>query len=236
MKISGVQAEPFSALRRPGRASGSITATSESPGADQAQFLGVAEAELTPQVRAAIAMLVVELEDLRNEVRRLKAQLAEAEAAADADPLTGVKNRRAFVRELRRVSAFVQRYGAPASVVYIDLDDLKGMNDRLGHAAGDAALKAVAERLSAHVRESDVVGRLGGDEFAVALVHADRAAAIAKAEALAAVVEAEPVAGGEWLAPLRVSWGVSEVDPSLDPETLIAQADHLMFAMKRERR
>src|ERR1700751_604275 len=119
MKISGVQAEPFSALRPRGGGPATLTAASASPVADEAQFLGVSETELTPQVRAAIAMLVVELEDLRGEVRRLKSQLAEAEAAADTDSLTGVKNRRAFVRELRRISAFVQRYGAAASGIYI---------------------------------------------------------------------------------------------------------------------
>ena len=162
-------------------------------------------------------------------------RLAEAEAAADQDPLTSARNRRAFVRELRRIAAFAQRYGEPASLVYFDLDDLKAINDRFGHAAGDAALQAVADRLATHVRESDVVGRMGGDEFAVLLVQADLAVAEAKAETLARLVGAEPVKAGEWLAPLRLSWGACQIDPTKDPEALIADADAAMFAMKRAR-
>jgi diguanylate cyclase (GGDEF)-like protein len=120
-------------------------------------------------------------------------------------------------------------------MVYFDVDDLKGVNDRFGHAAGDAALKAVADRLSTHVRESDIVARIGGDEFAVLLVHADDATAHAKAEMLARLVETDPVSAGAWLAPLRVSWGVRQLDPAADPEALIADADAAMFVMKRAR-
>ncbi len=203
--------------------------------ADQAQFLGVSETELTPAVRAAIATLVVELNDLRAEIQRLKARLMEAESAADEDPLTTAKNRRAFLREARRVAAFAQRYGSPASLVYFDLDDLKGVNDRFGHAAGDAVLQAVADRLVSHVRESDLVGRMGGDEFAVLLAQADFSTAQAKAEMLARLVEAEPVPVDNWAIPIRISWGVRQLDPALDVESQLAQADARMFAMKRAR-
>src|ERR1700722_9291181 len=234
MKISSARAEPFAAMRRRNLAeAGAKVATS--PTLDQVEFLGVSEAELTPAVRAAIATLVIELNDLRGEIQRLKARLQEAETAADGDPLTSAKNRRAFIRELKRIAAFVQRYDAPASLVYFDLDDLKAVNDRFGHAAGDAVLKAVASRLASHVRESDIVGRMGGDEFAVLLVQADLATARAKAEMLARLVEAEPVAVGDWLTPIKVSWGVRQIDPALDAEAVIADADGAMFAMKRAR-
>jgi diguanylate cyclase (GGDEF)-like protein len=202
---------------------------------DQVAFLGVSESELTPAVRQAIAALVIEVEDLRTEVRRLKGRLQEAETAADEDPLTAVKNRRAFARELKRITAFTQRYDAAASVVYFDLDDLKGINDRFGHAAGDAVLRAVGERLTRHVRESDIVGRMGGDEFAVLLVQADLPTARAKAETLARLVEAEPVQVGDWLTPIKVSWGVSQIDPARDAEAAVADADASMFGMKRAR-
>jgi len=234
MKISSARAEPFAAMRRRNLAeAGAKVAT---PAAmDQVEFMGVPELELTPAVRQALATLVIELNELRNELQRLKARLQEAEAAADQDPLTSAKNRRAFIRELKRIAAFAQRYDAPASLVYFDLDDLKQINDRFGHAAGDAVLKAVAERLASHVRESDVVGRMGGDEFAVLLVQADLSTARAKAEMLARLVEAEPVSVGDWLTPIKVSWGVRQIDASLDAETIIADADEAMFAMKRAR-
>jgi diguanylate cyclase (GGDEF)-like protein len=236
MKISAARSEPFAAIRRRGLAEAGAKVMGESQVVDQARFLGLAESELTAAVKAALATLVIELDDLRAEVKRLKARLAEAEAAADADPLTGVKNRRAFIRELKRIAAFCQRYGAPASLLYFDLDDLKGLNDRFGHAAGDAALSAVAERLSAHVRESDVIGRIGGDEFAVLLVQADAATAEAKGEMLARAVAAEPVQAGAWLAPVRVSWGARQIDPAGDVEAELSRADAAMFAMKRAAR
>ena len=200
---------------------------------DSASFLGIAETELTAAVRAALTRLISEIDELRGEVGRLKARLNEAETLADRDALTPVLNRRAFVRELRRVATFAQRYGSTACLIYFDLDGLKAVNDRYGHAAGDQALQAVAQRLFANVRESDVVGRLGGDEFGVILAQADLAAAHAKAQALAAAVSATPVRCGEWLAPVRVSWGLRLIDPDADPEQVLAQADAAMYAQKR---
>jgi diguanylate cyclase (GGDEF)-like protein len=91
----------------------------------------------------------------------------------------------------------------------------------------------VAERLSANIRETDVVGRLGGDEFAVLLAQADQATAQAKAEGLVREIQREPVSCGAWMAPLHVSFGVRQIDPSQDPETILAEADAVMFVMKR---
>jgi diguanylate cyclase (GGDEF)-like protein len=168
-------------------------------------------------------------------VGRLKARLTETEGLADRDALTPLLNRRAFLRELSRIRTFAQRYGAPASLVYFDLDGFKAVNDRYGHAAGDAALQAVAERLLAHVRESDIVGRMGGDEFAVILVQADQAVAEAKAAALAHAVEREPIRFGDWTAPLHISFGVRQISLESTPEDLVAEADAAMYAAKRAR-
>jgi diguanylate cyclase (GGDEF)-like protein len=235
MKITGARNEPFSAMRRRALVQAGAQLPSAEP-VDSAAFLGIAEVEMTPAVKAAIQALLSEIDDLRGEVGRLKGRLTEAEDLADRDALTPLLNRRAFVRELGRIKTFAQRYGSPASLVYIDLDDLKGVNDRLGHAAGDAALKAVAERLTAQVRESDIVGRMGGDEFAVILVQADQQTAEAKAAALARAIEAEPLKFGEWSAPLHISWGVREITAEAEPEALVSQADQAMFARKRDRR
>ncbi|MBI1199690.1 MAG: diguanylate cyclase [Phenylobacterium sp.] len=237
MKITGARSEPFSAIRRRALVkAGAATSSTAAARVDNAAFLGVTEAEMTPAVQAAILALVSEIEDLRGEVGRLKARLAEAEGLADRDGLTPLLNRRAFLRELGRVRTFAQRYGAPASLVYFDLDGFKAINDRYGHAAGDAALQAVAERLAGNVRESDILGRLGGDEFALVLVQADASTAQAKAAALAEVVEREPIRFGEWTAPVRLSWGVTEIAPDVETEALVAQADAAMFAAKRMRK
>ncbi|MBS0333781.1 MAG: diguanylate cyclase [Proteobacteria bacterium] len=235
MKITGARNEPFSAMRRRALVQAGAQLSSAGP-ADSASFLGIAEVEMTPAVKAAIQNLLGEIDDLRGEVGRLKRRLEEAEDLADRDALTPLLNRRAFVRELGRIKTFAQRYGSPASLVYIDLDDLKGVNDRLGHAAGDAALKAVAERLQSQVRESDIVGRMGGDEFAVILAQADQQTAEAKAAALARAIEAEPLRFGEWSAPIHISWGVQEITADAEPEALVSQADAAMFVRKRQRR
>jgi diguanylate cyclase (GGDEF)-like protein len=187
-------------------------------------------------VQQALKTLMVEIDDLRNEVARLKFKLGEAQGLADMDVLAPVLNRRAFLREIKRVAAFAQRYGSPASLVFFDLDGFKAVNDRFGHAAGDEALKAVAERLLANVRETDVVGRIGGDEFAVLLVQADQQTAMSKADTLASAVRDMPVQVGEWSVPLRVSWGVREIEPGADPEVALAEADAAMFLKKRVRK
>ncbi len=235
MKTSAARSEPFAPIRRPSLAETGAKRRRAGPSLDRVEVLGLTDAELTPAVQSALATLMVELQTLRGEAQRLKARLAHAEAAADADPLTSARNRRAFVREMARVVAYGRRYGSPASLVYVDVDGLKSLNDRFGHAAGDAALQAVADRLASHVRASDTVGRMGGDEFAVLLANADLAAAEAKATALAGLVGAEPVRAGDQLVQVRVSWGACQIDPAKDPEALIAEADAAMFAMKRAR-
>ena len=237
MKLLGVRADPLAAVRRrvalkaeaAAHAGGGASAAS----ADSASFLGLSEADLTPPVQAALTTLLAEIDELRQEVGRLKGRLSEMEGLADRDALTPLLNRRAFMRELNRAAVFAQRYGGPASVVFFDLDGFKAVNDRFGHAAGDAALKAVAERLAANVRGSDVVGRLGGDEFGVILVQADAAAAKAKAAALAAAVEAGAAQGGGWAVPLHRRGGGRPVDPDLSPEQAVADADAAMYARKR---
>ena len=235
MKVTGARNEPFSAMRKRALTEAGAQVRGSAP-ADSVAFLGISEAEMTPAVKAAVQTLMGEIDDLRGEVGRLKGRLAEIETLADRDALTPLLNRRALVRELGRIRTFSQRYGSAASLVYFDLDDLKTVNDRYGHAAGDACLQAVAERLMANVRDSDLVGRMGGDEFAVILVQADHATAEAKAASLARAVEAEPLRFGDWTAPLHVSYGVREITPDLEPEALIAQADAAMYARKRERR
>lgn len=237
MKVTGSRNEPLAPLRTrgTGQADAPATAARSAP-ADSATFLGVPRAEMTPAVQGAITSLLSEIDGLRAEVGQLKGRLAQAESLADRDTLTPLLNRRAFVRELGRVSAFAQRYDSPASLVYFDLDGFKAINDRQGHAVGDAALQAVAERLSANVRESDVLGRMGGDEFALILVQSDQARAEAKAASLADAVERDPVDAGGVSVQLRVSYGVREISPDVDPETLVSRADGAMYDAKRSRK
>src|SRR3546814_16264467 len=104
---------------------------------------------------------------LRQELEEAHQRVGYLEQLADQDTLAPVLNRRAFIRELGRMAAFEERYGAAGAVLYFDVNDLKAINDRYGHAAGDAVLKQICEILLRETRASDVVGRLGVDEFGV---------------------------------------------------------------------
>lgn len=181
-----------------------------------------------PEVRR----LMQEVEALRQELRAMGRRLAEAERLADHDVLTPLLNRRAFVRELQRAIALTRRHATPASVIFFDLDDFKGVNDRFGHAAGDAVLIAVAERLQAQVREADVVGRIGGDEFAVLLQHADLKAAQGKAAALAEAVRRHPVAAPDGDIPVSLTWGARQIGAVDSAEQALSEADAAMYLRK----
>lgn len=176
-----------------------------------------------------------EIERLRAEVEALRVRAEAAEAAADHDVLTPALNRRGFIAAMNRTMAFCTRYDTPAVILYLDLDGFKGVNDRLGHAAGDAALVRVAELLLANVRESDAVGRLGGDEFALLMLHAGVEEGRDKARRLA---EALATDGFDWngqKAELGGSFGVRAWAQQADPETWLAEADAAMWVRKRSR-
>jgi diguanylate cyclase (GGDEF)-like protein len=146
-----------------------------------------------PRSRALAARLAAEVERLAAELELSRARIAELEARVDVDPLTETLNRRGFERELTRSLAYVKRYAVSAALVYIDLDEFKPVNDRHGHAAGDAVLKAIAAALIRHVRASDVVARIGGDEFVALLWNVGGRDAATKAAELEAAVYATPV-------------------------------------------
>jgi diguanylate cyclase (GGDEF)-like protein len=185
-----------------------------------------------PDGAPGLEALAAEIAFLREEVTRLNGRLAEAESLADTDVLAPVLNRRAFMRELKRIIAFVGRYDSDAALLYFDLDGFKAVNDGHGHAAGDAALRTVAGRLLAHVRESDIVGRLGGDEFAVILVQAEAGPARAKAEALMEVLAQVPVSLDGAEIHVRATCGVCDLKPGMDAEHALALADAAMFLRK----
>ena len=120
-------------------------------------------------------------------------------------------------------------------LLYLDLDGFKGVNDRLGHAAGDAALIHVAELLMANVRESDAVGRLGGDEFGLMLMNATPEAGREKAQRLSAALEDSGFTWNGHPAGLGGSFGVRAWTGQPDAETWMAEADAAMWVRKRGR-
>lgn len=177
-----------------------------------------------------------ELAALRAALARAQARIAELEARADIDPLLEILNRRAFERELARSIAYLDRYGGAIALVYLDLDGFKAINDRHGHAAGDAVLKAAAAALTRAVRASDLVARLGGDEFALLLWNLGEEQARAKAGELeAAVAQAAVSHDGAPLA-VTASAGVAALASGRTAAETIDAADRAMYARKSARR
>jgi diguanylate cyclase (GGDEF)-like protein len=179
--------------------------------------------------------LAAEVARLEAELAAMRERVAELEAHAESDPLTGIMNRRGFERELTRAAAYLQRYGGNAALVYLDLDGFKRVNDRFGHAAGDAVLVAVAATLVAAVRASDIVARIGGDEFAILLWNLSPADAGNKSLALErAVADMSVPWEGQRLA-VGATAGVAELLAERDIAGLLAHADAAMYARKRTR-
>jgi diguanylate cyclase (GGDEF)-like protein len=189
-----------------------------------------------PPSRAIVMRLAAEVDVLAAQLQDSRARILDLEARVDVDPLTDVLNRRGFERELKRSLAYVKRYGTSAALVYIDLDGFKPVNDRHGHGAGDAVLKAVAAALVRNVRASDVVARLGGDEFAVLLWNVNGANAAAKAGTLEAAVYGTPVRWDASTLVVGASAGVALLGALDTPADIIARADAAMYARKAERK
>jgi diguanylate cyclase (GGDEF)-like protein len=179
--------------------------------------------------------LASEVERLERELSTAQRQMAELAACADVDPLTEVLNRRGFERELARSLAYVKRHSTSAALLYIDLDDFKSVNDRHGHAGGDAVLKAVASVLKRHTRASDLAARLGGDEFVVLLWNCDEANAQTKALILEDVIARTTAMHAGATLTAAASVGSALLLPLDRPAETIDRADRAMYARKRVR-
>jgi diguanylate cyclase (GGDEF)-like protein len=186
--------------------------------------------------RSHAMRLAAEVERLEQELAAARAQVAALAARADVDPLSDLLNRRGFERELKRALAYVKRYGTSAALIYLDLDAFKPINDRHGHAAGDAVLRAVALVLNRHVRASDLVARLGGDEFAVLLWNLDEAAALTKADSLEGAIARTTATHAGTRLSIGASAGAAMLLPLDRPADVIERADRAMYARKAARR
>lgn len=160
-------------------------------------------------------------------------QADELAELSETDALTSLLNARGFSSRLRSELKRSKRYGEPLSLLFLDLDGLKDINDRFGHRAGSEALREVAGVIRDELRESDTGARWGGDEFTVIAPKTTKAAAVRFAERIRASIE-EHVA--EW--PMTASIGIATVDwtdadVDTDAQALMRDADAAMYEAKR---
>lgn len=181
---------------------------------------------LAASVLLASALLAVLVHQLLVERHRSIAQ-------ARHDALTGLANRRVLEERLDDAVRLARRANQRVSLVYVDLDRFKPINDEHGHGAGDHVLQLVARRLAARARETDLVARVGGDEFVVLAPDTDAAGAATLARALREVVQ-RPIVWRETQLELGASTGTATLPGDAETaEELLAAADGAMFALKR---
>jgi len=162
----------------------------------------------------------------------LRSAMAREEATSRTDALTGIANRRGFNDHLAREVSRARRYQQPLTLVYVDCDNFKRVNDQFGHDAGDEVLIGVAKGLLAGTRGTDVAGRLGGDEFAVVLVGTGGDAAPRALEKLREQLTAAMTA-----VPHPVTFSIGAVTFPAVPATveeLLTRADSVMYSVKHE--
>jgi diguanylate cyclase (GGDEF)-like protein len=176
--------------------------------------------------------IVERLKRLESELAAARERISQLEAQIETDPLLDILNRRGFERELSRSLAHVKRYQTKAGVIFVDLNNFKTINDRYGHLAGDAILKAVAIGINAQTRKSDVVGRFGGDEFILLLWNATRASVRAKAFALEKMIAALEIPFASKSLFVGASAGIAMLRADDDAFSAIERADADMYSRK----
>lgn len=160
----------------------------------------------------------------------------EALASALQDPLTGVANRAALESGLRREIALSQRHALPVSVLVLDIDKFKSINDTHGHAIGDIVLKELVRTVGACIRSTDMLARAGGEEFVAVLPGTNREGAALLAARICRQVETlrcQIDACGAATLNVTVSIGVATLEPEEDAERLLHRADQAMYRIKK---
>jgi diguanylate cyclase (GGDEF)-like protein len=189
--------------------------------------------EMTVGVGIIILLFEASQDELQREMARLVESDTQVKEMGIRDRLTGLYNRHYFNDVIRRELAGSRRHGTAISVLLIDVDRFKQINDIRGHQVGDEVLQFVANFLTACVRESDLVFRWGGDEFLVLLTQADEASAAHKAEELSRSLPHIP--GAEHLQPtLSVGWATHR--PKAEFPRTLAEADARMYERKLSRK
>lgn len=171
------------------------------------------------------------------ELAQLAMNELELRQLASVDSLTGGLSRRAFKDDARKYVSLARRHRNALSLVSLDIDHFKGINDTYGHAAGDQVLTGVVRAITEELRQSDILGRMGGEEFAVLLPHTDGTRAAEVAEKLRQLVRTLKFPGSHPPIQASASFGVATLDPSSDDiDSLLQKADEALYDAKRSGR
>jgi diguanylate cyclase (GGDEF)-like protein len=181
---------------------------------------------------ADVEQLIGEITSLHDKIAQLQERVEQLDMLAHEDSLVELPNRRGFVRALERLIDRVSRYDEKASILFVDLDGLKLINDSFGHQAGDQALIQVARLLVGGVRKSDLVARIGGDEYGILLGHADEDSAAETAARLGDLIAGSDFTHEGDALPLSVAIGAAPIHGDDTPEKAMARADREMYRRK----
>ncbi|WP_434676420.1 diguanylate cyclase [Pseudomonas sp. D3-10] len=181
-----------------------------------------------------ICLVIYDVTDVATNRHQIQAANAQLQLLSSTDRLTGLYNRGHWEGALKAAYARHQRYGNALSLVMLDIDHFKQVNDTYGHQAGDKVIEQVAALLHEHVRESDVAGRYGGEEFGVVLSDTEQAGARIFAERLRKAVEQLLVQYNGQEIRFTISLGVADLStPANDHAELIARADQALYTSKK---
>lgn len=161
---------------------------------------------------------------------------AELRHFAERDPLTSIYNRRSFMTLLDKSVNLMQRMNSPLSLLGLDLDHFKRINDTWGHSSGDQALRHFVQLATDHLRNEDVIGRVGGEEFVIFLPNTGLEAAAGVAERLRALIESQPMTGAHASITLTVSIGVTLIARGETQEAALQRVDEAMYRAKAKGR
>lgn len=174
------------------------------------------------------------MSDLQHKNTELNSANSQLMSMATTDPLTGVYNRRYILARLEQLHQQTRRYGDPFTLLMLDIDHFKTINDSYGHQVGDAVLKHFVNTVEEVIRGTDLFGRYGGEEFLVLLYHTEPPQAIHTAERLRRSVAETPYRSGELEVECRVSVGLASApgDGAESPQELLRAADAALYQAK----